>query len=67
MKAIEIRTVGDLYNLIKTCQALQTEVDEKEKEYQDCNYDPCGYMQGRVLDAQEGLDDFLEQLLIFKE
>lgn len=66
MPEITIRTVGDFYKLFKECEEFQKEVDEVQEEYKNCNYDPCGYMQGKVLDAKELRDAFFEQAVKFK-
>ncbi len=66
MPEIIIRTAGDIYKLFKQCQEFQNNVDEVKEEYDSCRYDPCGYMRGKVLDAQELRDAFFEQPVKFE-
>lgn len=51
-----IRTVGDLYDLIKTCDALQKAVADAELAHEQCSYDPHNYYQSAIEEAQSELD-----------
>lgn len=65
MSARTIRTVGDLFLLFNNYEDLKGEVNKAYLEYENCNYDPCGYLRGNLLDAEEVLEAFLTEEIIF--
>lgn len=56
----QIKTVGDLYRLIKQCDELQARVTAAEDEWSGA-YDPCGYLRGVVDEAESARDAFFSQ------
>lgn len=61
-----IRTVGDLYDLIKTCDALQKAVADAELANEQCSYDPHNYYQSAIDEAKQRRDEFRdEEVTIF--
>lgn len=58
----QIKTVGDLYRLIKQCDELQARVTAAEDERSGA-YDPCGYLRGLEEEAERERDAFFGRIL----